>query len=126
MRIDQVELIHSGIKTARVGGWSETRRIHDLALGYGMRVWIGGMVETEIGTAAKIAMAALPGVTLHSDIAVSHERFELALTEPIRLNPEDSTVDVPAGPGLGVEVDRDAVERVTLRRRTFGAGGRNH
>ena len=110
------------IKTARVGGWSEARRVHDLALEYGMRVWIGGMVETEIGTAAKIAMAALPGVTLHSDIAVSHERFELAVTEPITLNAEDSTVTVPTGPGLGVEVDLDAVDRIALRRRTFTAG----
>lgn len=110
------------IKTSRVGGWTEARRIHDLALQYGMRLWIGGMVETEIGTAAKVAIAALPGVSLHSDIAVSHERFEIALTEPITLNAEDSTVTVPTGPGLGVSVNTDAVDRITLRRQSFIRG----
>ncbi len=109
------------IKTARVGGWSEARRVHDLCLSYGMRVWIGGMVETEIGTAAKVAMAALPGVTLHSDIAVSHERFAIAVAEPITLNAEDGTVTVPAGPGLGIAIDESAIASITLRRQTFVA-----
>ena len=107
------------IKTARVGGWTEGRRIHDLCLTYGLMVWIGGMAETEIGTAAKVAMAALPGVTLHSDIAVSHERFEIAVTEPITLNRADSTVTVPDKPGLGLEVDHAAIDAITLRKRCF-------
>jgi o-succinylbenzoate synthase len=107
------------IKTSRVGGWSEARRIHDLCLTYGLKVWIGGMVETEIGTAAKVAMAALPGVTLHSDIAVSHERFAIAVAEPLALNAEDSTVTVPTKPGLGIAIDTDAVTSITLRKETF-------
>jgi O-succinylbenzoate synthase len=106
------------IKTSRVGGWTEARRVHDACLDHGLRVWIGGMMETEIGTAAKVAMAALPGVTLPSDIAVSHERFAIAVAEPFTLN-ADSTVTVPTKPGLGVEIDDDAVARITLRRETF-------
>jgi O-succinylbenzoate synthase len=111
------------IKTARVGGWTEARRIHDLSLDYGLRVWIGGMVETEIGTAAKIAMAALPGVTLHSDIAVSYERFDIAVADPFTLNAEDSTVTVPTGPGLGIEIDQDAIDNITMRRQSFTTTG---
>jgi O-succinylbenzoate synthase len=111
------------IKTARVGGWTEARRIHYLCLSYGMKVWIGGMVETEIGTAAKVAMAALPGVTLHSDIAVSHERFAITVAEPFVLNVEDSTVTVPDGPGLGIEIDRGAIDGITLRQRSFEREG---
>lgn len=111
------------IKTSRVGGWTEARRIHDLCLSYGLKVWIGGMVETEIGTAAKVAMAALPGVTLHSDIAVSHERFAITVAEPFVLNAEDSTVTVPDGPGLGIEIDRGAIDGITLRQRSFESGG---
>jgi len=107
------------IKTSRVGGWTEARRIHDLCLTYGLKVWIGGMMETEIGTAAKVAMAALPGVTLHSDIAVSNERFAIAIAEPFTLNADDSTVTVPAKPGLGVEIDLGAVANITLRYERF-------
>jgi len=111
------------IKTSRVGGLSEARRIHDLCLRYGLKVWIGGMVETEIGTAAKVAMAALPGVTLHSDIAVSHERFAIAVAEPFTLNAGDSTATVPTKPGLGIAIDPDAVAHITLRQETFAAHG---
>jgi len=110
------------IKTARVGGWIEGRRIHDLCLNHGLKVWIGGMVETEIGTAAKVAMAALPGVTMHSDIAVSHERFAIAVAEPFTLNADDSTVTVPTRPGLGITIDTDAIAHITLRRETFAGG----
>jgi O-succinylbenzoate synthase len=112
------------IKTARVGGWTEARRIHDLCLTYGLGVWIGGMAETEIGTAAKVAMAALPGVTLHSDIAVSFERFTTAVTEPIELNRTDSTITVPDTPGLGLEIDLDAIDRITVRRESFESQAR--
>jgi len=111
------------IKTSRVGGWSEARRIHDLCLTYGLKVWIGGMVETEIGTAAKVAMAALPGVTMHSDIAVSHERFAIAVAEPFTLNAGDSTVTVPTKLGLGIAIDPDAIAHITLRQETFAAHG---
>lgn len=108
------------IKPGRVGGWCESRRIHDLCVAEGLGVWIGGMVETELGTAAKIALAALPGVGYHSDIAVSYERFEIAVAEPIRLNRDDSTVTVPTKPGLGIDIDRSAIDHITLRRESFG------
>ena len=35
--------------------------------------------------------------------------------------PENSTIDVPAGPGLGVTVDMDRLKSVTLREQTFTA-----
>ena len=52
------------IKPGRVGGYLEARRIHDVCQAHGVAVWCGGMLETGIGRAANVALAALPGFTL--------------------------------------------------------------
>ncbi|MCI2264787.1 o-succinylbenzoate synthase [Sediminivirga luteola] len=96
------------IKPGRVGGYLEARRIHDIARAHGIAVWCGGMLETGIGRAANAALAALPGFTLPGDISGSDRFYALDITtEPIRMH--DGVVDVPAGPGFGIEVDPDRV-----------------
>ena len=52
------------IKPTRVSGWTEARRIHDLGREAGIDLWVGGMLETGVGRAAQLALAALPGFTL--------------------------------------------------------------
>ncbi|WP_026876478.1 o-succinylbenzoate synthase [Jiangella gansuensis] len=89
------------IKPGRVGGYLEAKRIHDLAQAHGVAVWCGGMLESGIGRAANVALAALPGFTLPGDTSASDRYFAQDLTEPFVL--EDGHVRVPAGPGLGVD-----------------------
>ncbi|TKK78983.1 o-succinylbenzoate synthase [Herbidospora galbida] len=99
------------IKPGRVGGYLEARKIHDLAAAHGVAVWCGGMVETGIGRAANIALAALPGFTLPGDVSASDRFYRTDITEPIVL--VDGHVAVPTGPGLGVAPIPDLLERVT-------------
>ncbi len=107
------------IKPGRVGGMAEAIRIHDFCRAHGAPVWMGGMLETGIGRAANVAVASLPGFTLPGDISASARYYaEDIITEPFTLNP-DSTLSVPATPGLGVEVRQDMLERVSLRQQTF-------
>ena len=63
------------IKQGRVGGVLEAKRIHDLCLERGVPVWCGGMLETGVGRALNLALAALPGFTL----ARRHERVGAVL-----------------------------------------------
>ncbi|MFL5736783.1 MAG: o-succinylbenzoate synthase [Actinomycetota bacterium] len=107
------------IKQGRVGGILEAKRVHDVALRAGVPVWCGGMLETGIGRAANLALAALPGFTLPGDTSASSRYFSEDLTEPFVLEP-DGTMAVPAGPGLGVAPDRDRIERATVRREGLG------
>ena len=65
-------------------------------------------------------MAALPGFTLPGDISATDRYYERDITAPFTLNREDSTITVPDGPGLGVEIDPAQLAAVTLRRQTFG------
>ncbi|MGV9193904.1 o-succinylbenzoate synthase [Microbacterium sp. MC2] len=103
------------IKAGRVGGYLEAVRIHDLCRDAGIPVWCGGMLETGIGRAANAALAALPGFTLPGDVSAS-DRFYTRdiVTEPIVL--DEGHVRVPTGPGIGVEIDTDALEAFTVDR----------
>jgi O-succinylbenzoate synthase len=103
------------IKPGRVGGYLEARRVHDVAHANGTAVWCGGMLETGLGRAANLALAALPGFTLPGDISASDRYYETDLVEPITL--VDGHVDVPTGAGLGVTLLPDVLDRFTVSTR---------
>ncbi|RMG98080.1 MAG: o-succinylbenzoate synthase [Chloroflexi bacterium] len=107
------------IKPSRVGGWTEARRIHDLCREQGVPVWVGGMLETGVGRAAQLALASLPGFTLPGDISATDRYYAEDIATRFTLNQEDSTITVPTGRGLGIEVDVDRLTAVSLRRQTF-------
>ncbi len=99
------------IKPGRVGGYLEARRIHDLCVAHGVPVWCGGMLETGLGRAANVALAALPGFTLPGDTSGSGRYYRQDITAPFVL--DDGHLDVPTGPGLGVTPLEDALAEVT-------------
>ena len=108
------------IKPGRVGGHTTSRRIHDLCVSHGVPVWHGGMLETGIGRAHSVALAGLPGFTLPGDISASDRYYDVDLIDPpFTLNP-DSTLSVPTGTGIGVRVDEQRLQSLTLRQAEFG------
>ena len=90
------------VKPGRVGGYLESVRIHDVCLARDVPVWCGGMLETGLGRAANVALAALPGFTLPGDTSASRRYYAEDLTEPFEL--VDGRLRVPTGPGTGVAV----------------------
>ncbi|UOE44079.1 o-succinylbenzoate synthase [Agromyces larvae] len=99
------------VKPGRVGGYLEARRIHDLAAANGVPVWCGGMIESGIGRAANVALASLPGFTLPGDISASDRFYRTDLTPPFVM--VDGRIDVPTGPGLGVEPIPELLDELT-------------
>ncbi|NCZ81448.1 MAG: o-succinylbenzoate synthase, partial [Actinobacteria bacterium] len=99
------------IKPGRVGGYLESVKIHDLCLKNKIPVWCGGMLETGIGRAANLALAALPGFTLPGDTSASARYFKQDITTPFVM--EDGYLSVPNKPGIGVEPDMDFFESIT-------------
>lgn len=99
------------IKPGRVGGYLEARRIHDLCRAHGVPVWCGGMLETGLGRAANVALAALPGFTLPGDTSASARYYARDITEPFVL--QDGGLHVPAAPGIGREPDLAILTDVT-------------
>ena len=89
------------VKPGRVGGYLESRRIHDVCVANDVPVWCGGMLETGIGRAANAALASLPGFTLPGDVSASNRYYSEDITEPFVL--EDGHITVPTGPGIGID-----------------------
>ena len=101
------------IKPARVGGYLAARAIHDLCAAQGIPVWCGGMLETGVGRAANLALAALENFTLPGDVSATARYFAEDITRAFVL--EDGYIAVPTGPGTGVDILRDVLGRLTIR-----------
>jgi O-succinylbenzoate synthase len=106
------------IKPGRVGGYLEGRRIHDLCASRDVPVWMGGMLETGIGRAGNVAMAAMPNFTLPGDTSASDRYYHRDVTQPFVLH--DGRLEVPSGPGLGVDVDQEFLDSITYWKETVG------
>jgi O-succinylbenzoate synthase len=106
------------IKPGRVGGLLEAKKVHDVANLAGIPVWVGGMLETGVGRAANLALAAMPGVAFPGDTSASDRYFEDDITEPFVLDP-DGTMAVPEGRGIGVAPRPDRLDACTVRSTTL-------
>ncbi len=99
------------LKPGRVGGYLEAVRVHDVCVGAGVGLWCGGMLETGLGRAGNLALAALPGFSLPGDLSASGRYFDRDIVAPFVL--EGGCIAVPRGAGLGVEVLADVLGEVT-------------
>ncbi len=103
------------LKPGRVGGHAASLRIHDLVRAAGLDLWCGGMLESGIGRAHNLALASLPGFTLPGDISASQRYWSRDVVSP-ELDIENSRMAVPSGPGIGIDIDMDFVEALTVRK----------
>lgn len=99
------------VKPGRVGGVLEAARIHDICVARDVPAWVGGMLETGIGRATNVALAALPGFTLPGDLSASDRYFQRDTTSPFVL--EGGHLSVPDGPGIGVTPDPQLLSELT-------------
>ena len=107
------------IKAGRLGGLSQAIEVHNIGYSQDVPVWCGGMLETGVGRAANLALATLPGFTLPGDISATDRYYRKDITSQVfTLNP-DSTIDVPTGPGLGINIDLKAVYQYNLSKITI-------
>ncbi|MEA2757940.1 MAG: D-galactarolactone cycloisomerase [Methylobacteriaceae bacterium] len=104
--------------TCSAGGLSECKKIADLALAYGLRyvphVWGSGVALA----AALQLLAVLPALTPPSlnpiEPMLEFDRTEHPIRQALLVTPIEHTrgrVDIPQGPGLGIDIDRAALER---------------
>jgi o-succinylbenzoate synthase len=104
------------IKPGRVGGFAQAIAIHDLCVAHGIPVWCGGMLESGVGRAYNVALAALPGFTMPGDISPSSRYWDRDIVLPEWETSEPGLMAVPVHrPGIGVAVDADRVDQLTVR-----------
>ncbi len=107
------------IKAPRVGGLGAAIGIHDDAAAAGMPVWAGGLLETGIGRLHNIALASLANFRLPGDISESARYFAKDVINPPVTLSRPGFIAVPSGPGIGAEVDMEALDGYTLRTAEF-------
>ena len=122
--LDMIEL-GSGriinIKPGRVGGFSSAIAIHDVCQNAGFPVWCGGMLESGIGRSYNVALASLPNFKLPGDLSPSARYWERDVVLP-EWTMDAGVVTVPQSrPGIGVLVDADRVDDLTVRREVLAA-----
>ncbi|WP_308166439.1 enolase C-terminal domain-like protein [Actinomadura sp. NEAU-AAG7] len=107
------------LRLDRLGGLTAARSAHDLAYAAGWDVWCSGSGAFGIGQAAAVALAALPGCTLPSDVS-DPARGPVFVTPPVRSS--GGVVGVPlTQPGLGHEIDEERIGRLATRRMRLSA-----
>ncbi|MCT1478559.1 o-succinylbenzoate synthase [Microbacterium sp. p3-SID336] len=102
------------IKVSRMGGLQVAKNAHDLALDAGIPVWCGGMHEFGVGRAANVALSALPGFLLPSDVSGSDKYYESDIIEP-PVVAASGRVRVPTAPGIGHRVRVARIEHEASR-----------
>jgi len=94
----------------KVGGLSESRRIAWMAAEYGIELVPHGW-NTAVGLAADIHLVA----TLHTksfvEFNVGNPMVETITHQPFQLD-EDGCLEVPAEPGLGIELNRQRMKEL--------------
>jgi o-succinylbenzoate synthase len=110
------------IKAGRVGGLQQARAIHDLCARHGIPVWCGGMLESGIGRAYNVALASLPNFTIPGDLSPSARYWERDVVTPEWTMSDAGMMQVPLDhAGIGVAVDVDRVDDLTVRSQTLRA-----
>ena len=106
------------IKIGRVGGITESKKIHDYCSQQGIAVWCGGMLESGIGRAHNIALTTLPQFILPGDTASSSRYWEKDIIEP-EVFVEKGVIHVPNKPGIGYDVNRQVLESFRVDKTVF-------
>jgi len=121
IELDSCRIIN--IKPGRVGGFTESKLIHDMCAAKNIPVWCGGMLESGIGRAGNVALASLPNFTLPGDISASKKYYKEDIVEPLFVINSDGTMDVPTKPGIGVDVNIKRLDQVTEKKAGFNSPG---
>jgi muconate cycloisomerase len=129
---DAIQIIqHGGIQivsiyTTKAGGLYKAIEVGAVCRAAGIVCNVNGSIETGIGNLANVQLAAAsPAVTLSCVIPVStpaeaqhgqvggiYYKDDL-LVEPMQL--VEGAIVVPAGPGMGIEVDMSKIEKYRVR-----------
>jgi len=113
------------IKPGRVGGFTASKAIHDVCQNAGVPVWCGGMLESGIGRAYNVALASLPNFSLPGDLSPSARYWARDIVTPEWTMDSEGMVRVPLDkPGIGVTIDRDFIDTLTVRTEVLAAAGR--
>lgn len=110
------------LKIGRVGGITESLKIHELALKHNIPMWCGGMLESGVGRMHNIAITTLNSFSIPGDTSSSNRYWHRDIIAP-PVVAIDGVVQVSDAPGIGADIDWAAlreylVEEIVIEKGT--------
>lgn len=99
------------IKICRVGGLTQSRRMHDICRENGIANWIGSRPDSGIANAPRLAAATLPNCIYPTDGKPNGSAGLMLNDTPPRQ--EGHFLLLPQTPGLGLQVNREKLMMIT-------------
>jgi len=121
LRLQSCRIVN--IKIGRVGGIGPALAIHDACQDAGISCWVGGMMESGLGSAMSAEFATLPNCSLPNGIPVSTKFHPEDVVDPPLAFSRPGHIAPAAGPYLGRRVLEDVIEAVTIGKWTVAASG---
>ncbi len=104
------------LKNGRVGGHAQSKLIEQICRDNNIPVWCGGMLEAGIGRAHNIAISTLKAYTMPGDVSASKRYWAEDIIEPAVEVTPNGTIFAPENAGIGFEVKRERIDKLTERR----------
>ncbi len=102
------------IKPPRVGGLQTSIDIHDLARDNGIPAWVGGMLESSLGTGVNLELATLANFVYPNDIGPSSRSIKEDITDPLLEFPGKARAFAPSSvPGIPYLPKAEQLEKLT-------------
>ncbi|MBD1380262.1 o-succinylbenzoate synthase [Metabacillus arenae] len=103
------------IKPGRVGGLTESIKIHDYCMDHAIPVWVGGMLESGVSRAHNIALASLENFSIPGDLSASTRYWEEDIILP-EVEVRNGKIKVPIDmPGIGFGLNEQAIKKFTTK-----------
>lgn len=106
------------VKPGRVGGGEAAVAMATMARGEGLDTLVGGLLETGVGRAHALSVAACPCITYPTDLGPSNAYLDPDLAREVTLG-SDGSLSTPTGGGAGVVVDRARLGELTVESAHF-------
>jgi len=107
-------------KLGRVAGFSEAKRVHDVAQTAGIPVWCGGMLEAAWGALTTWRLATLPNFVLPGDVSASQRYWQRDIIQPAVETTPQGTIAIRDEPGFGYALDHDFIRPSPCARKSIG------
>lgn len=111
------------LKVGRVGGMAYVKEMIEVCRKHKVHYWIGSMMESGISKILHVHLASLNDNYIPGDLSSSRRYFDKDVIQP-EITVDKGRIQVPKGPGLGVEVDEEVLNYYSIDQGVFERGAR--
>lgn len=109
------------LKIGRVGGITESLKIHELARKHNIPMWCGGMLESGVGRMHNIAITTLSNFSIPGDTSSSNRYWHKDIIVP-PVVAIDGVVPVSDTPGIGADIDWESLREYLVEETVIEKG----